>query len=141
MRPLNLPQSISRPHPPILVAGGCEKKTLPLAARYADACNLRPGPEIPAKLEVLRRHCEAEGRDYDEIEKICMFAFDVGEDGSKVEELVEGLRWLSGMGILDGVRRRPGRGQDLTPGDHRSRGRPGGRRPLMKAKIGPSVRA
>ena len=98
-RPLNVPQSLSHPHPPILLAGGGEKRTLPLAARYADACNLRPGPDIPRKLEVLRQHCEAEGRDYDEIEKTCMFAFDAGEDGSEAEELVGRLRWLAGMGI------------------------------------------
>jgi F420-dependent oxidoreductase-like protein len=98
-RPLNLPQSLSRPHPPILVAGGGEQKTLRLVARYADACNLQPGPQIPQKLEVLRQHCEAEGRDYDAIEKTCAFAFDVGEDGSKVGELIGQLRWLASMGI------------------------------------------
>ncbi len=98
-RPLNLPQSMSRPHPPILVAGGGEKKTLPLVARYAEACNLRPGPDIPRKLEVLRHCCEAEGRDYGEIEKTCMFGFDVGEDGSGAEELIGRLRWLAGMGV------------------------------------------
>ncbi len=68
-------------------------------ARYADACNLRPGPEIPQKLEVLRQHCEVEGRDYNAIEKTCAFAFDVGEDGSKVGELLGQLRWLADMGI------------------------------------------
>jgi F420-dependent oxidoreductase-like protein len=98
-RPFNLPQSLTRPHPPILIAGGGEHKTLRLVARYADACNLRPGPEIPQKLEVLRRHCEAEGRDYDAIEKTCAFAFDVGEDGSKVGDLIGQLRWLASMGI------------------------------------------
>ena len=97
--PLNLPQSLTRPHPPILIAGSGEQKTLRLVARYADACNLQPGPQIPKKLEVLRQHCEAEGRDYDAIEKTCMFAFDVGEDGSKVGELIEQLRWLASMGI------------------------------------------
>ncbi|TMD70265.1 MAG: LLM class F420-dependent oxidoreductase [Chloroflexi bacterium] len=98
-RPLNLPQSLTRPHPPILIAGSGEQKTLRLVARYADACNLRPGPEIPQKLAILRQHCEAEGRDYDVIEKTCMFAFDVGEDGSKVDELIGQLRWLASMGI------------------------------------------
>jgi alkanesulfonate monooxygenase SsuD/methylene tetrahydromethanopterin reductase-like flavin-dependent oxidoreductase (luciferase family) len=98
-RPLNLPQSLTRPHPPILIAGGGEKRTLRLVARYADACNLRPGPEIPQKLAILRQHCEAEGRDYDAIEKTCMFGFDVGEDGSKVDELLGQLRWLASMGI------------------------------------------
>src|SRR5207237_1826601 len=98
-RPLNLPQSLARPHPPILIAGSGEQRTLRLVARYADACNLQPGPQIPKKLEILRQHCEAEGRDYDAIEKTCMFAFDVGEDGCKVGELIEQLRWLASMGI------------------------------------------
>jgi F420-dependent oxidoreductase-like protein len=98
-RPLNLPQSLSRPHPPVMIAGGGENKTLHLVARYADACNLRPGPGIPRKLDVLRGHCEAEGRDYEEIEKTCMFAFDVGEGGEKAGELIGHLRWLADMGI------------------------------------------
>jgi len=82
-----------------MIAGDGERKTLRLVARYADACSLRPGPEVPRKLEVLRRHCEAEGRDYGSIEKTCAFAFDVGEDGEKAGELVGRLRWLSGMGV------------------------------------------
>jgi F420-dependent oxidoreductase-like protein len=98
-RPLNLPQSLTRPHPPIMIAGDGEQKTLRLVARYANACSLRPRPEIPKKLDVLRRHCETEGRDYDEIEKTCAFAFDVGEGGEKAGELIEQLRWLSGMGV------------------------------------------
>jgi F420-dependent oxidoreductase-like protein len=98
-RPLNLPQSISRPHPPIMIAGDGERKTLRLVARYADACSLRPGQEIPRKLDVLRGHCEDAGRDYDQIEKTCAFGFDVGERGEKVGELIEQLRWLSGMGV------------------------------------------
>ena len=47
----------------------------------------------------MRRHCEAESRDYDSIEKTCAFAFDVGERGEKVGEVIGGLRWLAGMGI------------------------------------------
>jgi F420-dependent oxidoreductase-like protein len=98
-RPLNLPQSLSRPHPPVMIAGDGERKSLRLVARYADACSLRPGPEVPRKLDVLRLHCEAESRDYGQIEKTCAFAFDIGETGEKVEELIGQLRWLSGMGI------------------------------------------
>ena len=98
-RALNLPQSLSRPHPRILIAGSGEKRTLPLVARYADACNIRPSPEIPRQLELLRRLCEREGRDYDAIEKTAPFFFDVGPDGSKAGEVVEKLRWLAGMGI------------------------------------------
>jgi F420-dependent oxidoreductase-like protein len=98
-RPLNLPQSLSRPHPPILIAGSGERRTLPLVARYADACNLPPSPEIPRKLELLRRLCEREGRDYDAIEKTAPFGFDVGAGGSKVGELLGQLRWLASLGI------------------------------------------
>jgi F420-dependent oxidoreductase-like protein len=98
-RPLNLPQSLSRPHPPIMIAGDGERKTLRLVARYADACSLRPIPELPHKLDVLRAHCDAEGRAYEEIEKTCAFSLDVGEDGSKTGELIGGLRGLASMGI------------------------------------------
>ncbi|MDQ3410750.1 MAG: LLM class F420-dependent oxidoreductase [Chloroflexota bacterium] len=69
--PLNYPQALSRPHPPILIGGSGEKKTLRLVARYADACNLfaMDLAEVRHKLEVLRQHCETEGRPYDAIEK------------------------------------------------------------------------
>jgi F420-dependent oxidoreductase-like protein len=98
-RPLNVPQSLSRPHPPILIGGGGEKKTLRMVAQYADACNLFPTPELPHKLDVLRDHCKALGRNYDEIEKTAIFSFDVGENGEKVGQVIGGLRWLAGMGI------------------------------------------
>jgi F420-dependent oxidoreductase-like protein len=98
-RALNLPQSLTRPHPPILIAGSGEKRTLPLVARYADACNLRPSPEIPRQLDLLRHLCDQEGRDYDAIEKTAPYLFNVGENGSKVGELLDKLRWLSSMGI------------------------------------------
>jgi F420-dependent oxidoreductase-like protein len=98
-RPLNSPQSLSRPHPPIVVGGSGEHKTLRLVARYADACNLFPTPDIPHKLDILRAHCEAEGRDYAAIEKGSMYQFDVGARGERVEKDIQGLRWLAGMGI------------------------------------------
>jgi F420-dependent oxidoreductase-like protein len=70
-RPLNSPQSLQRPHPPILVGGGGERKTLRLVAQYADACNIFEIElaEISRKLDVLRAHCADLGRDYDEIER------------------------------------------------------------------------
>jgi F420-dependent oxidoreductase-like protein len=98
-RALNVPQSLSRPHPPILIAGSGERRTLPLVARYADACNIRPSAEIPRQLDLLRHLCEQEGRDYDAIEKTAPFGFDPGEDGSRAGELIGQLRWLAGMGI------------------------------------------
>ena len=65
------PAPLSRPRPPILVGGGGERKTLRLAARYADACNVfgSSPADVAHKLEVLRSHCGAEGRDYDAIRK------------------------------------------------------------------------
>ena len=98
-RPLNSPQRISRPHPGILIGGSGEQKTLRLVARFADACNLWPTPEVPHKLRVLRAHCEAVGRDYDAIEKTAIFSFDVGEKGEKVDALIGRLQWLAAMGI------------------------------------------
>jgi F420-dependent oxidoreductase-like protein len=98
-RPLNSPQALSRPHPPILIGGGGERKTLRFVARYAQACNLFPGPELARKLDVLRAHCDAEGRDYDEITKTCYFIFDPGEKGEKSAEMVDQLGNLAEMGF------------------------------------------
>lgn len=68
---LCVPAPLTRPRPPILIGGGGEKKTLLFVARYADACNLfGTGVEdVTRKLDVLRGHCDAEGRDYDAIRK------------------------------------------------------------------------
>jgi F420-dependent oxidoreductase-like protein len=98
-RPLNSPQSLTRPHPPIMVGGMGERKTLRLVARYADACNLFVTPELARKLDVLRAHCEAEGRDYDTIRKTCYFRFDVGDRGEKVGETIKELERLAAMGF------------------------------------------
>jgi F420-dependent oxidoreductase-like protein len=98
-RPLNSPQALSKPHPPIMIGGTGEKKTLRFVARYAQACNMFPGPDLAHKLDVLRAHCDAEGRDYDEIEKTCYFIFDPGEKGEKVGEIVDQLGGLAGMGF------------------------------------------
>jgi F420-dependent oxidoreductase-like protein len=97
-RPLNVPQSLSRPHPPVLIAGSGERRTLPLVARYADACNISPGSDLSHKLSVLAGLCAAEGRDYNAIEKTVPFAFDVGPDGSKVGALLDQLGGLADMG-------------------------------------------
>ena len=115
--PRNQPQSLSHPHLPILIGGDGEQKTLRLVARYADACGLRPRPEIPHKLDVLRRYCAEEGRDFDAIEKTCAFAFDVGDDTrdtAKADALIGQLQWLAGMGIQTVVGFVPNIGE-ITP--------------------------
>lgn len=98
-RPLNSPQSISRPHPGILIGGSGPKKTMRLVAQYADACNLFPTPQLPQVLQALRGHCEALERDYSSIVKTAVFRFDVGENGENVEKIVGQCHWLASMGI------------------------------------------
>ncbi len=98
-RTLNVPQPLQQPRPRILIGGGGEKKTLRFVARYADASNLFPGPELAHKLDVLRGHCEAEGRDYDEIEKTAQLVLDLGERGEHTDAFLDRLRELAGLGI------------------------------------------
>lgn len=83
-RPLNVPTAVSRPHPPILIGGGGEKKTLRLVAQYADACNIFDmGPTaISAKYDVLRRHCADVGRDASEIRKTVLTRLTLTRDGA-----------------------------------------------------------
>ncbi|WP_406830184.1 LLM class F420-dependent oxidoreductase [Pedococcus sp. KACC 23699] len=71
---INVPPTLTRPHPPIVIGGSGEKKTLRMVAQYADATNLIVADvdELAHKLEVLRRHCDDLGRDYDSIEKTVM---------------------------------------------------------------------
>lgn len=80
------PQPVGHARPPILIGGSGEQKTLKLVARYADACNLfaMPGEEgqnvLRHKLDVLRQHCEREGRDYHSIEKTVLGPFPAAFD-------------------------------------------------------------
>ena len=98
-RTLNAPQSLTRPHPPIMIGGSGEKKTLRLVAQYAQACNLFPGPELEHKLDVLRQHCVDVGRNYDEIQKTVIGPLNPGSDGELVDELLESMQRLASLGI------------------------------------------
>jgi F420-dependent oxidoreductase-like protein len=100
--PINNPQPLSQPHPPILIGGGGEKKTLRLVAQYADACNLfaRNGvDQVTHKLEVLKGHCEALGRDYEEIEKTAIDRFDLSPGGVTPAEVVDHIEKFAEIGI------------------------------------------
>jgi F420-dependent oxidoreductase-like protein len=102
LRPLNSPTAIQRPHPPILIAGSGERKTLRLVARYGDMCNLfdLPGTgfadDLKHKLQVLRTHCEDAGRDYDAIEKTVSTFVDTDADQAPV---LDHLTELADLGI------------------------------------------
>ena len=105
-RPLNSPNSLQRPHPPILIGGSGERKTLRLVAQYADACNLFDIPgsrfqdDLAHKLDVLRQHCLEVGRNYADIEKTCTATFDLGEDRQEgLQGLVHHLHELADVGI------------------------------------------
>ena len=103
-RTLNSPQSLSRPHPPVMICGGGEKKTLRLVAQYGDACNLFAGRDEARKLDLLREHCEAVGRDYDTIFKTAYYVFDPSRG---TQRIVDELGALAGLGFhaaIGGVR-------------------------------------
>ncbi|HEY2790877.1 MAG TPA: LLM class F420-dependent oxidoreductase [Micromonosporaceae bacterium] len=95
-RPMNSPQALQRPHPPIMIGGGGEKKTLRMVAKYADACNLFASPEVGRKLDILKEHCEREGRDYESILKTAYYGFDTSAGAAKI---IEDLRRLSALGF------------------------------------------
>jgi len=98
------PQPLSHPHPPILVAGGGEKKTLRLVAQYADACNLYgPVDAIRAKLAILRRHCEDLGRDYDSIEKTTLGTADLRPGNMTADDVVAHCRQLWQIGVQHAI--------------------------------------
>jgi F420-dependent oxidoreductase-like protein len=99
---LNSPQALTRPHPPIMIGGMGEKKTLRLVAQYADACNLFTygGVDlIRHKLDVLRGHCEDLGRDYEEIERTALGTINLAPDGMTAEEVIEQCRELNEAGV------------------------------------------
>lgn len=109
-RPLNSPQSLHRPHPPIMIGGQGEQKTLRFVARYGDACNLfgRLGPDVlRQKLDVLRGHCDAEGRSYAEIEKTTLDHIRLSRDGANGSQtpaqVIEYFHQLAELGIDHGI--------------------------------------
>lgn len=106
VRPLNSPNTLQRPHPPILIGGSGERKTLRLVARYGDMCNLfdLPGTgfadDLRHKLDVLRQHCGEVGRDYDEIEKTTASWLDLaGDPRDALGRFLDHLSQLAELGI------------------------------------------
>ena len=95
-RTLNAPQNLQTPRPYLMIGGGGERKTLRLVAQYADACNIFANPEAPRKLEALRRHCDAVGRDYDQIEKTACWS--IGPQDTK-DDIVRTALEMGDLGV------------------------------------------
>jgi len=115
--PINNPQPLSQPHPPILIGGEGEKKMLRLVAKYGDACNFQLGTplkqyaswlreryqnrkeDLTRKLDKLKEHCNKVGRSYDDIERTVLGTIKLTPDAMSAEELVEICRELAEMGF------------------------------------------
>ncbi|WP_428672846.1 LLM class F420-dependent oxidoreductase [Reyranella sp.] len=75
------PKPVQKPHPPLMIGGGGEQLTLRAVARYANACNVGGTPDqVRHKFEVLRRHCETQKRNYDEVERTNVIGFVLARD-------------------------------------------------------------
>ena len=99
------PPPISAPHPPILIGGSGEKKTLRFVARYANGCNLfSTNPtEVRHKLEVLQEHCDTEGTSYDAIKKTILHMAPIPTDKKQAEEFIENLQPYVELGIDEAI--------------------------------------
>ena len=96
--PVLVPPPVQQPHPPIMIGGSGEKKTLRMVAQYADACNIFGGDpaDIEHKLSVLRGHCDTLGTDYDAIEKTMIVSADPTEDP---DGFVSSMKPYAALGI------------------------------------------
>jgi len=86
------PKPIQKPHPPIMIGGSGERRTLKIAAKYGDACNIFGSVEtVKKKLAVLREHCRTVGSDYDSIMKTKLGRVVIEKSKEKVMEAIKGL--------------------------------------------------
>jgi F420-dependent oxidoreductase-like protein len=86
------PKPIQKPHPPIMIGGSGERRTLKIVAKYADACNLFGSAEtVKRKLAILREHCQSVGRDYDSIVKSKLSKVVIDEDGERIAEALKNV--------------------------------------------------
>ena len=107
--PINCPQPLQQPHPPILIGGEGEKKTLRLVAQYGDACNLFAGgnsneysegiESIRSKLAVLQRHCDAVGRPYTEIERTALAGVNLARTSTAISDATRLCESLAELGV------------------------------------------
>ncbi len=103
---LNVPQPLSQPHPPILIGGMGEQKTLRLVAEYGDACNLftYAGVDtVRGKLDVLRRHCDRAGRSYEEIERTTLSTVHLAPGRQTPADVIRHCRELADIGVHQAI--------------------------------------
>ncbi len=95
------PQPVRKPHPPILIGGGGEEKTLRLVAQYGNACNLfaQDMDMLSHKLEVLKKHCQEVGRPYEEIEKTSLIGINIAAAIKDTEQTINKAKELKSLGI------------------------------------------
>jgi alkanesulfonate monooxygenase len=101
-KPILSPQPLSKPHPPIMIGGMGEKKTLRFVAQYANACNLflRAGMDtLKHKLDVLQAHCEDIGRDFDDIEKTTLGTVHLVDGDDTPDMMIEASQQLAELGF------------------------------------------
>ena len=100
--PICSPGPLSQPHPPIMLGGMGETKTLRLVAQYGDACNLFAGAGLDVlkhKLDVLRQHCEALQRPFNEIERTALATVHLAKDQMQAADVLRTCRELADIGI------------------------------------------
>jgi len=112
--PINNPQPLTKPHPPILIGGGGEKKTLRLVAKYGDACNFylnrflgritqpdfKQLEEVMArKFGLIRGYCDEIGRSYSEIERTGLCSIKIGPNALNSAQVVALCRKFASVGI------------------------------------------
>ena len=86
------PKPLQKPHPPIMIGGSGERRTLKIVAKYGDACNIFGSVEtVKKKLEILREHCHSVGRDYESIVKSKLGHIVIDKDKEKVAEAIKRL--------------------------------------------------
>ena len=97
-RPPYNPPNVQQPHPPILIGGGGEKRTLRIVARYADATNVQGTPEeVARKFQVLEQHCREAGTDFSRIRRTSQIPLFLNDDPEFKKRVLQGISAARGV--------------------------------------------